>query len=113
WCSTGLTNSVGLRQQETSDRSTQERSSDRLSAGAAGNRRSVCCRLWRLCFGQEHGSCLLLQVRSSLRISPRKQPLRKARTVSWHKCWEIAKYPTKGLRVTQSLAPGIGGGAIS
>ena len=27
-------------------------------------------------------------------------------------CWEIAKYPTKGLQVTQGLAPGIGGGAI-
>src|SRR5262249_30575541 len=28
--------------------------------------------------------------------------------LSWHKCWEIAKYPTKGVQVTQALAPGIG-----
>jgi hypothetical protein len=30
-----------------------------------------------------------------------------------YNCREIAKYPTKGLEVTKSLAPGIGGGAIS
>jgi hypothetical protein len=57
-------------------------------------------------------SYLLFPVRSSVKVSPAERPLRKAKGRIVHSCWEIAKYPTKDLQVTQGLAPGIGGGAI-
>jgi len=41
-------------------------------------------------------------MRNEKRVCARK----RGRTL--HNCREIAKYPTKGLHVTQALAPGIG-----
>ena len=48
----------------------------------------------------------------SLNSIDRPSTSREPWPLNGHKCWEIAKYPTKSLQVTQGLVPGIGGGAI-